>query len=73
MRFSDPLKDAESLKLSENGYITDIGQVEKSLSNIQGQYVGFFKISEKKINFIKKLKDYCENGSTKILQKSISY
>ncbi len=66
LRFSDPLKDAESLKLSQNGYITDIGQTEKSLSNIQGQYVGFFKISGKKrLNFIKKLKDYCENSSTR--------
>ena len=66
LRFINPLSDAESLKLSKDGRITDIGQKEKSLSNIQGQYVGFFKVSgENRLSFIEKLKDYCENINTK--------
>ncbi|MAH89184.1 MAG: hypothetical protein CMJ06_03975 [Pelagibacterales bacterium] len=66
LRFSNPLEDAESLKLSQDGQIIDIGQKEKSLSNIQGQYIGFFKISGKKrLSFIKQLKDYCENNNTR--------
>ena len=58
LRFNNPLDDAESLKLSLDGNIIDIGQKEKKLSNIQGQYVGFFKISENKVKLYKKIKNY---------------
>ena len=65
LRFTNPLEDAESLRLSRNGYITSIGKKENSLKNIQGQYIGFFKVSGiERLNFLKKLVTYCENKNT---------
>lgn len=68
LRFSNPLDDAESLKLSRNGNITNIGEKEKNLKDIQGQYIGFFKVSGiERLNFLNKLITYCENENTRHL------
>lgn len=45
-RMDNPLNDVESLKLTKNDYITDIGKKVKKLSEINGQYVGLTKISK---------------------------
>lgn len=44
-RSEDPLADAETLRLSENGLITEIGQPPRTLADIQGQYIGLMKFS----------------------------
>jgi choline kinase len=44
-RCTDPLDDAETLKLSPDGRITEIGQPPESLADIQGQYIGLTKFS----------------------------
>jgi choline kinase len=44
-RMADPLTDAESLKIDASGCICDIGKKVRSLDEIQGQYIGLFKIS----------------------------
>ena len=65
MRFDDPLVDAESLKVSKEGHITNIGQKVDKITEIEGQYIGFFKVSgEKRLLFKEKLIDYCENKKT---------
>lgn len=46
-RMPDPLSDAETLKLDTQGYITELGGKPSSMSDIQGQYIGLFKISKK--------------------------
>ena len=70
MRFDNPLIDAESLKVSKEGNITSVGQKVHKISEIEGQYIGFFKVSgEKRVLFKKKLIDYCENKKTKRLAK----
>ena len=46
-RMQNPLEDAESLKLTRNNYITDIGRKVKSFNEIKGQYIGLTKISKK--------------------------
>ena len=43
-RFSDPLEDAETLKMC-NGNIIEIGKKPKSYDEIEAQYIGLFKIS----------------------------
>lgn len=43
-RFDNPLSDAETLKI-HNGYITELGKKPTSYADIQGQYIGLFKIS----------------------------
>jgi len=54
LRMDDPLSDAETLKI-ENGRIVELGKKASSLSEIQGQYIGLFKISKNSIN---KVMDY---------------
>ena len=54
-RMEDPLLDAETLKLDENGFITELGKKPKSLSEIEAQYIGLIAI---KREFLPKLKDF---------------
>lgn len=49
-RFDDPLDDAESLKLHNNGEIKEIGRKTNSLDEIGGQYIGLMKFSRTGIN-----------------------
>ena len=52
-RSSDPLSDAETLKLSKNGKILEIGKRPKSYEEIQGQYIGLMKFTSKGIMHLK--------------------
>lgn len=52
-RFINPLVDAETFKISNDGFITEIGATPKDCESIQGQYMGIFKITP---NAWKKLK-----------------
>jgi len=45
-RMDDPLKDAETMKMDDNGIIVEIGKKPRSYDEIQGQYIGLFKISK---------------------------
>lgn len=44
-RFIDPLSDAESFKLDDEHYLTEIGNKTTDASLIQGQYMGLLKFS----------------------------
>lgn len=44
-RFSDPLSDAESFKLDDELYLTEIGNKTTDAALIQGQYMGLLKFS----------------------------
>ena len=48
------MSDLESFKLDKKNYLVEIGKKEKSLENIEGQFMGLFKISPKNWNKIKK-------------------
>jgi L-glutamine-phosphate cytidylyltransferase len=52
-RNEDPLDDAETLKLREDGSISEVGQKPKSLGEIEGQYMGLMKFSAKGVKHIK--------------------
>jgi len=47
LRMDDPLADAETLQLDCNGCVLDLGRKPNSLDEIQGQYMGLIKISER--------------------------
>jgi len=40
IRFDDPLRDAESLRLGDQGRILSIGQKEEEIERIEAQYIG---------------------------------
>lgn len=44
LRMDDPLADAETLRLDADGCITELGRKPRTLSEIQGQYIGLFKV-----------------------------
>ena len=44
-RMEDPLSDAETLKLSPEGLIIELGKTPKSYDDIAGQYIGLVKFS----------------------------
>lgn len=46
-RNENPLADAETLKLAADGRIIELGQKPKSLTEIEGQYMGLMKFSAK--------------------------
>ncbi len=65
MRMENPLLDAETMKIDENGMIYELGKKPKSYDEIQGQYIGLIKISKA---FLPKVIDYYKN-----LDKSAIY
>jgi choline kinase len=44
-RMDDPLSDAETLELDQDGCVLDLGHKPNSYDQIQGQYMGLIKIS----------------------------
>jgi choline kinase len=52
-RSDDPLADAETLRLAPDGRILEIGQKPRSLSQIQGQYMGLMKFSARGVAALK--------------------
>ena len=44
-RFDDPLQDAETFKLTPDGKLKSIGNKAKSITDIEGQYMGLLKLS----------------------------
>ena len=52
-RNENPLNDAETLKIRDDGTISEIGKKPKSIEEIQGQYMGLIKFSSVGIKQIK--------------------
>ncbi len=46
-RMANPLDDAETLKIDRNGQLKEIGNIPKSYSDIEGQYMGLIKVKAK--------------------------
>jgi L-glutamine-phosphate cytidylyltransferase len=44
LRMDDPLADAESMKLDAAGNIVELGRKPRTLAEIEGQYIGLFKV-----------------------------
>lgn len=46
-RMDDPLSDAETMKLDALGNIVELGKKPRTLDDIQGQYIGLFKVDRR--------------------------
>lgn len=44
LRFSDPLNDAETLKIGADGRIIEIGEKPRNYTQIEGQYTGLIRV-----------------------------
>ncbi|MDR5659786.1 phosphocholine cytidylyltransferase family protein [Serpentinicella sp. ANB-PHB4] len=53
MRMDNPLEDAESMKIDNEGYIRELGKKPRDYSDIDGQYIGLIKISKRVIEKVK--------------------
>jgi len=62
-RFSNPLSDAETFKITKNKKITEIGKKTSKIKDIQGQYMGLIKFEPKGWHNFKKClkKDFNNN------------
>lgn len=49
LRLENPLDDAETLKMDEGGYVTELGKKPQSYDQIEGQYTGLIKIRSDKL------------------------
>ena len=56
MRFAYPLSDAESLSLTSDGRILDIGQPVKTIDAIEGQYLGLMRFRQDGIDDLRRCK-----------------
>ena len=65
IRSKNPLADLESLKLDSEENILSIGQKVNKLEEIQGQYIGLMKFSEKGVNILKDFYHECKKISEK--------
>ncbi len=51
-RFSFPLQDAETLKIDRHGKIVEIGQKPSSYEEIEAQYIGLMKFSNRGLSWL---------------------
>lgn len=54
-RFDDPLDDAESLKIGDDGNIVELGKPPNSADDIQGQYIGLIRFQGDGIKWVREL------------------
>lgn len=52
-RMDNPLEDAETLKLSPDGFILELGKKPRGYDDIQGQYMGLIRIKQEILPQIK--------------------
>lgn len=65
-RMANPLSDVETFELN-NGKLSDLGRVPKSLSEVKGQYIGLMKFSKNvTANIFEEWKLLCEIYDTKV-------
>lgn len=77
MRFAEPLDDAESLRIDNDGNIIEIGQKVKNVEDIQGQFIGLMKFENNGLETIKeyykKFKQKSENDNINILNAKLPF
>jgi len=56
-RFEDPLSDAETFRVRDDGLLTEIGATVGNLDEVQGQYMGLLRFSPDSLGWIHKIVD----------------
>lgn len=63
-RFDDPLDDAETLQIDDDGRIREIGSEPEDIEDIEGQYIGLLKIRDDHVEeFTEVYRDLSNDGS----------
>jgi choline kinase len=71
-RFKNIKIDIESFKINKSNYITNIGQKVRNINDIQGQFMGVFKLSPPKWKIIiKYIKELDKNQRSKMSTTSL--
>ena len=52
MRMPNPLDDAETMKVDDQGHILELGKKAASYADVQGQYVGLIRISKSSLQTV---------------------
>jgi L-glutamine-phosphate cytidylyltransferase len=65
-RFQDPLSDAESFRISDEGVLIDIGSSIKNINDIEGQYMGLLRFTPVGWD---KVSEYLKGVSDQLLDK----
>ncbi len=66
-RFEDPLEDAETLQVDDDGGITDIGATPEDYGEIEGQYIGLIKIRDDHLDeFHDMYQELSDGGTTSV-------
>ena len=77
IRFENPLDDAESLQINNEGNISNIGQKTNSIEEIKGQFIGLVKIQGEGLKifktFYKKCKEKAKNQGINPLNPNVSF
>ena len=63
VRFENPLDDAETLQIDNNGNISDIGQKTNDIKEIKGQFIGLIKIQGKGVEIFRNFYNKCKEKS----------
>lgn len=50
LRLDNPLEDAETFKMNDQGLVTELGKKPNGYDEVQGQYTGLIKVSQTKIS-----------------------
>lgn len=64
LRMSDPIGDAETMKIDGQGMITELGKRPRSYEEIQGQYIGLIKVHRDRVNRLLQLYGALDPGET---------
>ena len=70
IRMENPLEDAETMILDDNGNILQLGKKPSSYAQIDGQYIGLLKISKNALN---QIRSFYHNLDKKILYDGKDY
>lgn len=56
-RFGDPLLDAETFRLNDNGCLTEIGNKPNAVDEVQGQYMGLLRFTPEGWNEVMQIRN----------------
>ena len=70
LRMEDPLVDVETMKINDQGFITDLGKRPDGYDDIQGQFIGLIKVNRDRLV---NLKDLYEGMNPDIIYDGQSY
>lgn len=65
IRFENPLDDAESLIIDDDGYIKNIGQKVMDIKQIMGQYIGLIKFQHEGIKLVQNFYENAKKQASK--------